>query len=149
MKGDIPPPFSKELYKSPDPVEHNMVPVFDHTPDTQLHPDFVQEDAQEENHCVFEDKLVLPTNLVDVSQEPNNSAIEYEDIVRAVNKINKVVYGKKIKTPESKSRGVTKRKKKDKKKSTEEVVEFVEKVMEPRSKYVKGLGFPTKKGKGW
>ncbi|KAH0711948.1 hypothetical protein KY289_007907 [Solanum tuberosum] len=34
MKGDIPPPFSKEGYKSPDPVEHNMVPLFDHTPDT-------------------------------------------------------------------------------------------------------------------
>ncbi|KAG5575682.1 hypothetical protein H5410_055816 [Solanum commersonii] len=44
MKGDFPPPFSKEGYKSPDLVEHNMVALFDHTPDTRLHSNFVQED---------------------------------------------------------------------------------------------------------
>ncbi|KAG5575663.1 hypothetical protein H5410_055797 [Solanum commersonii] len=52
---------------------------------------------------------------------------ESEDIVRVVNKIKKVVYGKRIKT-ESKSRGVTKRKKNDKKKSTEEVENLWKKI---------------------
>ncbi|KAG5575680.1 hypothetical protein H5410_055814 [Solanum commersonii] len=139
MKGDIPLPFSKEGYKSPDPVEHNIVHVFGTNNSAQ---------TQEENHRVFEDKLVLPMNPVDVSHEPNNSTTESEDIVRAVKKIKKVVDRKKIKTPDSKSRGVTKRKKKDKNKFMEDVVELVEEVVEPRSKYVKGPNFHTKKRKG-
>ncbi|KAH0709096.1 hypothetical protein KY284_010523 [Solanum tuberosum] len=45
MKGDIQPPFSEVAYKSQDPIEHNTIPLFDHTPDTRLHLDFVQQDV--------------------------------------------------------------------------------------------------------
>uniref|UniRef100_M1BB19 Uncharacterized protein n=1 Tax=Solanum tuberosum TaxID=4113 RepID=M1BB19_SOLTU len=59
---------------------------------------------------MFEDKIVLPKDLVDMSQEPNNSPTESQDIVQAVNKIRKAIDGKNIKAHESKSKGVTKRK---------------------------------------
>jgi len=54
MKGDIQPPFSEVAYKSQDPIEHNTIPLFDHTPDTRLHLDFVQQDVVE-----YEDNVPL------------------------------------------------------------------------------------------
>ena len=54
-----------------------------------------------------------------------------------------------MKSRELKSTGVTKRKYRDKKESMEEVVELVEELVKPRSKYLDGPGSCIKKGKGW
>ncbi|KAK6779750.1 hypothetical protein RDI58_021934 [Solanum bulbocastanum] len=44
MNEDIQPSFSEVGYKSLDLVKHTMVHVFDHTLETRLHLDFIQDD---------------------------------------------------------------------------------------------------------